>query len=240
MMVLSRTTSFSPVRSECPDGWADTALSWIALALLAFFLLLNSGCSTTYYKTMEKIGVHKRDIMVDRVEEARDAQDAAKKQFQSALEQFTHVVEVKGGNLEKQYNLLNDQYKACKSRAENVHKRIASVESVSEALFDEWKAELKQYSNDALRRDSQRKMEITRDQYEQLISAMKRAESKIAPVLTVFNDQVLYLKHNLNAQAIAALQGELVNMEENVNQLVREMEASIREADQFISKLQKS
>ena len=57
--------------------------------------------------------------------------------------------------------------------------------------------------------------------------------------LTVFHDQVLYLKHNLNAQAIAALQGELVNLEENIDRLVREMEASIREADQFISKLQK-
>ena len=69
---------------------------------------------------------------------------------------------------------------------------------------------------------------------------MKRAESKIQPVLSVFNDQVLYLKHNLNAQAIAALQGELVSLEENVDRLVREMEASIREADQFISKLQKT
>ena len=69
---------------------------------------------------------------------------------------------------------------------------------------------------------------------------MKRAESKIQPVLSVFNDLVLYLKHNLNAQAIAALQGELVGLEENVDRLVREMEASIREADQFISKLQKT
>ena len=69
---------------------------------------------------------------------------------------------------------------------------------------------------------------------------MKRAESKIQPVLSVFNDQVLYLKHNLNAQAIAALQGELVGLEENVDRLVREMEASIRGADQFVSKLQKT
>lgn len=213
--------------------------SVLLLILAALFPALLGGCASTYYKTMEKLGVPKREIMVDRVGKARDAQEDAKEQFQSALEQFTQVVEVKGGDLERQYHLLDDQYKKCKADADTVHKRIAAVESVSEALFDEWEAELQQYGNAALRRDSKSKLEATRRQYEQLIGAMKRAEAKIQPVLSVFNDQVLYLKHNLNAQAIAALQGELVNLEQNVDRLVREMEASIREADQFISKLQK-
>ena len=221
---------------------------WLMRLPPAFLLLILAvvlpafvgGCSSTYYKTMEKLGVPKREIMVDRVGKARDAQEDAKQQFQTALEQFTQVVEVKGGDLERKYKLLDDQYKKCKEEADNVHKRIGSVESVSEALFDEWEAELQQYGNDALRRDSKSKLDATRRQYEQLIGAMKRAEAKIQPVLSVFNDQVLYLKHNLNAQAIAALQGELVSLEENVDRLVREMEASIREADQFISKLQKT
>ena len=212
----------------------------LLLALAVLLPALVSGCSSTYYKTMEKLGVPKREIMVDRVGKARDAQEDAKQQFQSALEQFTQVVEVKGGDLERKYKLLDDQYKKCKEEADNVHKRIRSVESVSEALFDEWEAELRQYGNEALRRDSKSKLEATQRQYEQLIGAMKRAEGKIQPVLSVFNDQVLYLKHNLNAQAIAALQGELVSLEENVDRLVREMEASIREADQFITKLQKT
>jgi hypothetical protein len=185
----------------------------LVLASLCLFLGLLAGCSSAYYNTMEKLGVHKRDIMVDRVGEARDAQ---------------------------KYTALNDQYKQCKAEADNVHKRIGAVESVSAALFREWEAELDQYTSAALRRDSESKLAATRRQYEQLITAMKRAESKIQPVLSVFNDQVLYLKHNLNAQAIAALQGELVSLEENVDRLVREMEASIREADQFISRLQKT
>ena len=46
--------------------------------LLPLLLLLGlvAGCSSAYYNTMEKLGVHKRDIMVDRVGEARDAQEA--------------------------------------------------------------------------------------------------------------------------------------------------------------------
>ncbi|MBM9513729.1 DUF2959 domain-containing protein [Desulfogranum marinum] len=209
-------------------------LSLFLLSLLASL----SGCSSTYYNTLEKFGVHKRDVMVDRVGEARDAQEEAKQQFQSAFEQFSSVVEVKGGDLEEQYTVLKAEYDKSEKKAEAVHDRIAGVESVADALFDEWEKELDLYSSAALRRDSEQKLEQTQVQYKRLISAMKRAEEKIQPVLIVFHDQVLYLKHNLNARAIAALQGELVSLEKDVARLVREMETSIREADQFITKLQ--
>jgi hypothetical protein len=236
--------SLSHERSQHPLSFAGfqgaVPFSSIGLRLLLIiFLCLPGlgGCSSTYYSAMEKMGVHKRDIMIDRVGAARDAQHEAKEQFQSALEEFTSIVSVKDSDLEKHYRILNAQYTASKDKADAVRKRIASVEAVSGALFDEWEKELQQYSSEALRRDSARKLKETKEQYRQLINAMKRAEAKIQPVLAVFSDQVLYLKHNLNARAIAALKGELVDLEGNVGQLVREMEASIKEADQFISGL---
>ena len=205
----------------------------VMIACLALF----SGCQSAYYGTLEKVGIHKRDVMVDRVEDARDAQEEAKEQFQSALEQFTSVVTVKGGSLEKKYNQLNDTYDECEKKAEAVSKRIDKVEGVSEALFDEWENELGLYSSPRLREDSRRKLNQTRRDYERLIKAMKRAEKKIQPVLVAFRDQVLYLKHNLNAQAISSLKNELVAIEDNVAGLVSEMETSIKEAEQFIEAL---
>jgi hypothetical protein len=68
---------------------------------------------------------------------------------------------------------------------------------------------------------------------------MKRAESKIAPVLSAFRDQVLFLKHNLNAQAVASLREELVSVEADIASLIKEMEASIAEADAFIGAMAK-
>lgn len=200
-------------------------------------LVAFTGCSSAYYGTLEKVGIHKRDLMVDRVEDARDAQEDAKEQFQSALEQFTSVVAVKGGDLEKKYIQLNDAYEESEKKADIVHNRIGKVEGVSEALFDEWEDELALYSSPRLREDSRKKLEQTRRDYTRLIKAMKRAEKKIQPVLVAFRDQVLYLKHNLNAQAISSLKNELVAIEDNVAGLVREMEVSIREAEQFLEAL---
>jgi predicted lipid-binding transport protein (Tim44 family) len=206
-------------------------------SLLAAFLCLNSGCSTVYYETMEKIGVHKREIMVDRVKAARDSQQETKQEFANALERFKSVVQVKGGDLEAKYNKLNKALQNSEKQAREVRERIESVESVSDALFDEWKAELRQYSNEEMRRSSQQQLRNAKERYQELIAAMKKAESRLDPVLQPLRDQVLYLKHNLNAKAIGGLTDEVNVIENKVDDLVRDMEASIREADAFIATL---
>ena len=200
-------------------------------------LALLAGCSSTYYGAMEKIGFHKREILVDRVEETRDAQNAAKEQFASALEQFLAVTKIDGGELQAKYNSLNREFQRSEQRAREVRDRIESVEDVAEALFDEWKAELKQYENANLRRESERAYDLTRRRYEDLIKIMRRAADRMEPVLSTFRDQVLFLKHNLNARALASLTTTNRELEADITRLITDMETSIREAEDFIKTL---
>ena len=123
-------------------------------------------------------------------------------------------------------------------RAAAVNDRIANVERVGEALFKEWKGELSQYSSDSLRRASEQQMNDTRVQYDKLIGVMKAAAGKMKPVLTAFKDQVLFLKHNLNARAIASLQANADQLQGDIAALVRDMETSIAEANSFIQQMQ--
>ena len=201
-------------------------------------LLIAAGCSSAYYGTMETFGIHKRDILSDRVEEARDAQVDAQEQFQSALDQFLAVTNVQTGEIEDRYNALNYEYERSEARAQEVSDRIDAIDDVAKALFKEWEAELEEYRSDALRRSSQLQLDRTRSRYNELISAMERAESKMQPVLDAFHDQVLFLKHNLNAQAIAALQNERGQIEQDVTALVAEMQKAIEEANAFIESLE--
>lgn len=205
---------------------------------LILALLLSSACSSMYYSTLESMGIPKRELMVHRVEKARDTQEETKEQFQTALQQFTAVTNFKGGDLESVYNKLNSEYEASVDKAEEVNKRISDIEDVSEALFSEWEQEITQYSSATLKRSSQQKLSKTRAHYQQLIAAMKQAESKIAPVLTVFKDQVMFLKHNLNAQAITSLKGELQTVQSDVSSLIAAMESSINEANAFIKTME--
>lgn len=205
--------------------------------MLAAMLLLT-GCQSAYYSALESVGVHKRDLMVDRVEKARDTQTEAKDQFNSALERFQVVLGKDGGELQDRYEQLNDEYEESKALADEVRNRIDSVEDVSEALFDEWEQEIAEYSSQKLASMSRRKLIKTRAQYKTMISAMRRAENSMKPVLTTLHDQVLYLKHNLNAQTISSLKAELGEVKTDVAVLVKRMEASINEANQFINSIQ--
>ncbi len=204
---------------------------------LLMVLLLLTGCSKAYYGALESIGIPKRDVMVHRVEKARDSQQDAKEQFQSALEQFSALTQFQGGDLEQTYKSLKDELDDSEADANDVRKRIADIEDVSGALFEEWEQELEQYSSASLRRSSAAQLRETRKQYKKLIAAMKRAEAKMEPVLVTFRDQVMYLKHNLNAQAIASLKTQLKSIESDVALLVKSMETSINEANSFIESM---
>ena len=206
---------------------------WLSTGLCTALLLLG-GCSSTYYGAMEKMGFAKREILVDRVEKTRDAQNEAKEQFASALEQFLAVTKADGGELQKKYDSLNREFQRSETRAQDVRDRIAAVEDVAEALFREWKDEMKQYTNASLRRESEREFDLTRRRYEDLIKVMRRAADRMEPVLSTFRDQVLFLKHNLNARALASLTTTNRELEADISRLVADMEASIREAEDFI------
>ena len=212
----------------------------VAKLMMIMMCLSLSACQTAYYSAMEKVGIHKRDILVDRVEEARDAQVEAKETFKSALDRFQTVLNVQRTDLQDKYDAISDEYESANESATEVTERINAIEDVAEALFEEWQDELNQYSSRDLRIKSQSKLSSTKKKYAQLMRAMRRAESKMQPVLAALKDQVLFLKHNLNAQAISSLKGELSTIESNVSRLVREMEKSIAESEAFIAQLEKS
>lgn len=208
-----------------------------SLILSLAMALLFAGCQSTYYATMEKLGVEKRDILVDRVEDARDAQQESKEEFSDALDQFSALVDFEGGDLESVYDDLKDKFERSEAAAMEVRDRIRQIEQVSSDLFREWDEEIEQFSSAELKRKSRDARVETEASYLAMIRKMKAAEASMYPVLDLFRDQVLFLKHNLNARAIASLDTETGVIEEQVRKLIEEMNASIAEADAFIDSM---
>lgn len=205
-----------------------------------FFLLLVftlSACSSTYYSAWEKLGVEKRDILVDRVDAAKSSQQDAQEEFTSALEQFSALLNFDGGELESVYDDLKGRYDGAAAAADEVTQRIDKVESVAEALFDEWREELELYTNASLKRDSAAKLRATERQYQAMLKAMRNVERAMPPVLDSLQNNVLYLKHNLNAAAVGALEGELGSIQKDVTRLIAEMNTAIKQSDDFIASM---
>jgi Skp family chaperone for outer membrane proteins len=206
------------------------------------FVTLLVGCATTremYYDAWEGMGYAKRERLVDNVKEARDEQAQAKQEFASALEQFKSVVNFQGGDLEAMYNKLNKSYERSESQAGEVRDKITGVKRVATALFDEWQGEIKEMKDDpSLRASSQKLYDQTKQSYGEMIARMDSAAASMDPVLSRFKNRVLFVKHNLNAQAIASLKGTEIELGGEIERLIKEMEASIAEADEFIAEIQ--
>ena len=207
------------------------------LLVLVCSQMLLLGCASAYYDALESIGVHKRDIFVDRIEESLEVRKEGQAQFESALEQFKTTVDFDGGGLEKAYNLFNDEYEESEEAANAITEHISAVESVADALFEEWSDELDLYTSPSLRRARERQYKSTQKKYQRLLASMRRVEESMQPVLATMRDNVLFLKHNLNARAIDTLKGELGSINRDMSKLVKNMQRSIAEAEAFITTL---
>ena len=214
----------------------------ILTVLTSALFLPAGGCATTrkgYYNAWEKMGYAKRERLVDNVKEARQEQVEAKQQFTSALEQFKSVVNFQGGNLEKVYNKLDREYQRSEKQAGEVREKITGVKRVAGALFSEWQGEIREIKDDpTLQAQSRKLFDQTKSNYDEMIQRMDGAAATMDPVLQKFKNRVLFLKHNLNAQAIASLKGTEVELGGDIDRLIQEMQASIEEADQFIAGLE--
>lgn len=216
---------------------SSRAVSILVCAAIAVSMGL-SACRSSYYTAMEWFGKEKRDILSSRVADAREDQVEAKEQFESALERLGKIVALEDTDLKRAYERAQDDLETSDAKAQDVRERVESVETVGRDLFSEWEDEIRQYSRDDLRDKSRATMRDTRAKYDDMLGAMKRASKSMDPVLAAFRDQVLFLKHNLNAQAVGSLKGAVTSLEKDVAALIGDMEKSIAEADRFIQGLQ--
>lgn len=209
----------------------------IRILIITVLASLLGGCASAYYGAFDKAGIHKRDILVNRVEKTRDSQEDAQDEFKDALEQFGSIVTLQDTDLKQAYDKLSAEYEDSQDAAQAVTDRINSVESVANALFKEWEVEIDQYTNPDFKRTSTTQLRDTRSRYNGMMTTMRRSEQSMQPVLRTFRDNVLFLKHNLNAQAIGSLRGEFASLEDDIEVLIREMNRSISESNEFIEGL---
>ena len=207
--------------------------------LLLAGVLSSTACRSVVYSAYEKVGVYKRDLLKKRVVAARDGEKEAQAEFKDALTRLQELTGFAGGQLEKHYRQLQSNYDDAASQVAVVHKRVADVETVAGDLFQEWENETRQIETASLRQASRAQLQDTRRRYQEMITALKDAESRMDPVLRKLHDYVLVLKHSLNAQAIAALSGESAKIQTEINRLLADMGASINQADEFIRQMPK-
>ena len=206
----------------------------VCVFVVTLFLL---GCTSTYYKAMQTLGKEKRDILVQRVKDSKKDQEQTKEQLKTTMETFQELTGFKGGDLEKSYKKLNGEYERAEGQANKLRDRINSIDKVSDDLFSEWQKEIDQMGNATLKNRSAAMLRDAKDREGAYMKAMRKTETQMTPVLRAFHDQVLFLKHNLNARAIGSLKGTAASINTDVSSVMKSIDNSMQEADKLIASL---
>ena len=215
-------------------------LSKAVAAPVMFSLLLITGCTSLYNATMEGVfGYEKRELFKKSVTALQSEQKDAQKEFKDALTRLKELYGFHGGELESVYEKVKSSYDRCDGEAKAVHTRIENMEDLAKSMFSEWEKEIQQYTNPNLAATSRDQLRLTKDRYAQLSRTVREAESAMQPVLGQLKDNVLFLKHNLNASAIGSLQGEASGIQKQIEQLLTQMNTAIAASDSFIKTLPK-
>jgi hypothetical protein len=205
-----------------------------ALPLTGCKNMIHKAGREAKYSAYEMIGIQKRDLFKKQVANVKESQEETGEAFKDALDRLKEVYKFDGGNLEREYRSLDKSYERSSEKADEVRARITKLETIAQDIFDEWKKEIKEMSASSLRDKSSESLAETQKKYAIYNADLKKSERKMAPVLSKLKDQVLFLKHNLNAKAIAGLKTESGKIQGDIEDLIKEMNTSINSAEDFM------
>jgi predicted nucleic acid-binding Zn-ribbon protein len=209
----------------------------LCLILLIFTISCAERIKKAKYSAYEMAGLEKRDLFKREVSKVNEDQKNTGEALQDALARLQEIYKFDGGNLEREHDKLKSSLNNAQEEAAELSSRIRKMDKVAGDLFDEWKDELNEIKTSDLRVKSSKKLADTKRRYRNLELQMRRSEKNMAPVLTKLNDQVLFLKHNLNAEAIGGLKTESVKIQADIKELIDEVDESTRQAEALIKTL---
>ncbi len=211
---------------------------YMHMTTLLITLFTFTACQSIYYSFWEKLGKEKRHLLQDNIETANEEQQEATEEFKDILTRIKEMYQFDGGKLESAYSDLKADYEDAEARAAGVKDRIEKVETIASDLFEEWQGEIDQISRTSLQAKSSEALIKTKRHYTQMHLAMLEAEKSIPPVLQQVKDYVLFLKHNLNANAVSSLEGEMKQIEVEIDALIVDLNKSVQKAQEFIKEIE--
>jgi hypothetical protein len=204
---------------------------------LAAVALALASCSSPELGPRDSFGFEKRDLLVARVEDGRDAERAAKAQFEAALDAL-RAIDAPAADQAASYAALESAYESSSDRSDDLAANIRAIEQVAGELFAEWRAEIDQSSDAGAKSSELDKLASWQRRCGRLTGALDRVQSRLEPTLAAFRERVLLEKQDLAAPAAATERDASVEADVRLLELVRELDAAILETAGFVKSIE--
>lgn len=179
------------------------------LRLLLLAALPLSACqSDGYMSSVALTGAETRQDVVASITDAVDQQRAAVDALQTAGRALASIQSAGEADAVAQYSEYLDQIDGGAREVERFGSRLVEVDASGERLFAGWELELEQFSSDAIREQSSRRLAASRSGFALLREEMAGVHAQMEAMLSTHRDHALFLNHNLAASSRELLGAE--------------------------------
>lgn len=175
--------------------------------------------------------------LVAQMAQTREALQTAGEQFQATREQVTQLATCEGGDLQTMHAATITEHDNAVQAAVAMGSAIDTLEQTANTLFQQWQIETAVLTDTRLKAANEAKMTQTWQSYQELLQLMQQSDTQADTVLAALNTTVVSLQDNLNASTVAARQGELEAVANDIGALVQQINSTIVHSDAFSASL---
>lgn len=201
--------------------------------LLASLLLLGGGGIASPDDGHQRTAEH-----IKKIERADKEMNEARKQVGKALEAYGTLLGEQEEHRRSAYKDLVKALERCEEMSKELRERREDMDKQAEKFFKDWKKSLKDIKSSDLESRSERRLEDTRERYRRVSDRWREMRERYQPVTSRLEDQVVYLGHDLNADATSSLEQDAREVQAEADALFRAMDEFEAEAQGYVSSLQ--
>jgi len=160
-----------------------------------------------------------------------------KQQLAKTMDVYNALMAEDAKDRKKLYADLKKQMGNTEKRRSQIAEQATSMKSEAEALFRQWAESAAAIENAELRARSEERLEATKTSYAEIDTVGRKAADLYHAFMKDLQDQITFLGHDLNPEAVASLGPEAEELNEKADTLMRRIDDTIRTANERIGAL---
>jgi chromosome segregation ATPase len=160
-----------------------------------------------------------------------------KVQLMKTIDVYNALMADNAKDRKKLYKNLQNEMNNTEKRRAKIDEEAAQMKTEADTLFTQWAESAAAIEKLDLRKRSEERLEATKASYAEIQSVGQKAADLYPPFMKALQDQIAYLGHDLNAEAVASLAPEAAKLNEEAEALTRSLDDTISTANEKIGAL---
>ena len=190
--------------------WTDHWIGCVAVFVVALFC----GFAATTTQAQSKKSAKQTASLEKAGEASKTAVRDTLGSLGALLTGYNSIINGEAKDNQKAYKKLVGDLKGTEKQIDGVKKQLDALKKEADKFFKAWEQDLASISSESLREKSASRMKDAQQRYASLGETLAAAGKEFAPVMQNLNDQILYLGRDLSPGAIADLEDEAAELNE--------------------------